>query len=102
VISCYDGREVLESAKAESPDAIILDMMMPFVHWLTVFSALKADRATVDVPLILLASRSQWVPPDSSAAAFLTKPFSPSELLTAVASALERGASGPQAPRKMP
>jgi DNA-binding response OmpR family regulator len=104
VISCYDGREVLESAKAESPDAIVLDMMMPFVHWLTVFSALKTDRATVGVPLILLASRSpgvahdRWIPPDSSAATFLTKPFSPSELLTAVASALERVAPGPQAP----
>jgi DNA-binding response OmpR family regulator len=79
-------------------------MMMPFVHWLTVFSALKTDRATGGVPLILLASRSpgvahdRWVPPDSSAAAVLAKPFSPSELLIAVASALERGASGPPAP----
>jgi DNA-binding response OmpR family regulator len=54
--------------------------------------------------LILLASRSsgvshdRWIPPDSSAAAFLTKPFSPSELQTTVASVLERGASGPPAP----
>jgi CheY-like chemotaxis protein len=108
VISCFDGREVLERAKAESPDAIMLDTFMPFVHWLTVFTALKTDRATAGIPLVLLAARSpsvshdQWVPPNSSAAAFLTKPFSPSELLTAVASALERGASGLQAPRETP
>src|SRR5207245_3968224 len=49
VISCYDGREVLERTKAESPDTIVLDMFMPFVHWLTVFTALKTERATVGV-----------------------------------------------------
>jgi DNA-binding response OmpR family regulator len=105
VLSCYDGREVSERAKTEAPDAIILDMMVPFVHWLMVFSALKTDQATACIPLVLLATRSagvfhdRWVPPDSSAPVFLTKPFNPSELLTAVGSALERGASGPLAPR---
>jgi CheY-like chemotaxis protein len=101
VISCFDGREAAQKARAELPDAIVLDMSMPFIHWLTVFSELKTAPSTGDIPVILLDTphpgvfRSLWIPPNSSAATFLVKPFSPDQLLTAVAAALERGASGP-------
>lgn len=99
VLSCFDGREVVERAKAEQPDAIALDLLMPFMrHWLKVFTNLKSDPVTANIPLVLVSSRhpgahpSLWIPPDGSVAAFLVKPFSPSELLTAVAFTLKRDA----------
>jgi CheY-like chemotaxis protein len=95
VISCFDGRELLERAKRERPDAIVMDLIMPFIgHWLQVFSAVRTDPLTADLPFVLVSPKSPsvspslWIPPSGSVAAFLAKPFSSTELLTAVSSAL--------------
>jgi CheY-like chemotaxis protein len=102
VITCFDARELLEKARTEPPDAIIMDMLMPFTDsWLKVYSTLKADPVTASIPLVLLSSHhpgvfpALWTPPSGSVARFLVKPFSPPELLAAVAAALERNLTRP-------
>ena len=54
VISAEDGVKGLEKARAEEPDLIILDVQMPRKDGFAVFSDLKKDPATKDIPVIML------------------------------------------------
>lgn len=62
---------------------------MPGMDGLDVLSALKADAATAGIPVIMLTARGQTLTrqqaEESGASAFLTKPFSPTELLATIA-----------------
>ena len=83
--SCRDGHEVLAAAKKALPDCVIMDVIMPAMDGLAALAALKADPATAEVPVIMLTARGHSLPREqaesSGAAAFLTKPYSPTELL---------------------
>ncbi|MFH1360479.1 MAG: response regulator [Candidatus Omnitrophota bacterium] len=84
----YNGKTALEKVKKETPDLIILDVMMPKVNGFTVCSVLKSDEAYKAIPIVILTGRHQDndrefdenVRPN----AFFTKPFSPKELLDAI------------------
>jgi two-component system, OmpR family, alkaline phosphatase synthesis response regulator PhoP len=88
--ACNDGAEVLTAAAAGVPDLFILDVIMPVMDGLSALTALKADPATAAVPVIMLTARGQSLTrqqaEESGAALFLTKPFSPTELLGAIES----------------
>jgi|SRR5579863_2543989 len=59
VVSAGDGEEALRLAKAEPPDLILLDMMLPKITGLDVLRGLKNDARTKDVPVIVLSGLSQ-------------------------------------------
>jgi DNA-binding response OmpR family regulator len=88
VLTAGDGVEGLERTAAESPDLILLDVMMPRMDGLEVVRRLKADDATATIPVILLSAKAQATDIssglDAGADDYVTKPFDPLELLDKV------------------
>jgi len=105
-----NGKEALELAAREKPGLIVMDVSMPEMDGLTALQHLKADPKTAPIPVIMLTVRGQAMTrhqaEQSGAAVYLTKPFSPSQLLAEVRRLLEPsvagGASGPQQPAPQP
>jgi len=88
IMTAYDGVEALEKVKADKPDMIVLDVMMPRMDGFEVLKRLQADAGTQDIPVIMLTAKAQdadifrgW---SSGVSSYLTKPFNPRELLTFV------------------
>ena len=83
-----DGRSALESIKSGHPDLVILDVMIPGISGLEVLEIMKADATLNGIPVIMLSSLAQEADLikafDLGAADYLTKPFSPGELLVRV------------------
>ena len=88
VITAGDGAEGLAAARSEGPDVVILDIMMPKMNGLEVLTALKQDKNTESIPVILLSAKAQssdvQAGLDRGADAYVTKPFDPLELLDRV------------------
>ncbi len=86
VITAADGVEGLERALADSPDLVVLDVMMPRMSGLDVCKRLKARRPSI--PVIMLTARGQEVDKvvglELGADDYVTKPFSIRELLARV------------------
>ena len=85
VVAVGDGAAALNSIKADPPDLVVLDVMLPFVGGLDVLSQL---RRTYEVPVILLtangAERDRCRGLDLGADDYVVKPFSIKELLMRV------------------
>lgn len=92
VITASDGKAGLESALAESPDIVLLDVMMPRMSGLEVCKQLKAKRPSL--PIIMLTARGQELDKvvglELGADDYVTKPFSVRELLARVKAVLRR------------
>ena len=88
VLTAYDGVECLEKAKAEKPDLIVLDVMMPRMDGFEALQRLKSDPETNHIPVIMLTARAQdrdvLQGYQYGADLYLTKPFSPLELISLV------------------
>jgi DNA-binding response OmpR family regulator len=86
VITALDGVDGLERALKDSPDLIVLDVMMPRMSGLDVCKQLKAKRPSI--PIIMLTARGQEVDKvvglELGADDYVTKPFSIRELLARV------------------
>jgi DNA-binding response OmpR family regulator len=97
VITASDGVSGLEKALHESPDLVLLDVMMPRMSGLDVCKQLKLKRPSV--PVIMLTARGQEVDKvvglELGADDYVTKPFSIRELLARVKAVLRRSA-GPR------
>ena len=91
VQSAYDGVEALRSARQEPPDLIILDLMLPGMDSADVCRALRKES---DVPIIMLTARvdemDRVVGLELGADDYVTKPFSPRELVARVRAVLRR------------
>ncbi len=87
-----DGLDGLERARAERPDLILLDVMMPRMNGLDTLAALRADDVTRDIPVIMVTTRSEAASMETGYARgcndYITKPVNSSELLTKVRSLL--------------
>ena len=98
VLSAHDGETALHLARRERPDLIILDLMLPGVDGLDVCRCLRQETA---VPIIMLTARveeaDRIVGLELGADDYVTKPFSPRELVARVRAALRRatGQVGP-------
>ena len=94
VVTASDGLEGLERARAESPDVIICDIMMPRMDGLEVARALKGDPETAGIPILLLSAKAQQADVAAGQASgaddYVTKPFDPLDLLQRVAGLLEQ------------
>ncbi|MFH1003440.1 MAG: response regulator transcription factor [Chloroflexota bacterium] len=98
VLAAHDGRTALELARQQSPDLIVLDLMLPEVSGWDVCRTL---RQTSSVPIIMLTARDEdtdkIVGLELGADDYLTKPFNPKELVSRVRAVLRRsgGAAAP-------
>ena len=95
VVSAQNGRQAAEVARRESPDLIVLDVMMPEVDGL---QFLREHRQLADTPIILLTARvedeDRIVGLEVGADDYLTKPFRPRELLARIRAVLRRSDGG--------
>jgi DNA-binding response OmpR family regulator len=94
VVTAGDGVAALDAARAETPDLVILDLMLPELDGLTVCRSL---RQTSDLPILILTARTgeldKIVGLESGADDYLTKPFSLGELQARVRALLRRAGS---------
>jgi DNA-binding response OmpR family regulator len=94
VLKAEDGAEALKKARSLIPALIILDLMMPEIDGLEVCKILRRDPATAAVPIIMVTARAAEVDRilglELGADDYLTKPFSPRELILRVRRILER------------
>jgi CheY-like chemotaxis protein len=88
MLSAMNGQEALEIATRQPPQLIVMDIMMPNVDGLAALRELKKVDATKSIPVIIITANSHNLTRKESAicgaAIFLTKPFSPAQLLTEI------------------
>jgi two-component system, OmpR family, alkaline phosphatase synthesis response regulator PhoP len=94
VIEAADGPSGLDKARDESPDVILLDVMMPGLDGWRVAEQLLEDERTVGIPIIFLTARAEFRDRarglDIGGIDYVTKPFNPLELAPLVEGLLDR------------
>ena len=94
VIEAADGPSGVDKARDESPDVILLDVMMPGLDGWRVAEQLLDDERTVGIPIIFLTARAEFRDRarglDIGGVDYITKPFNPLELAPLVQSMLNR------------
>lgn len=96
------GATALSMARARTPDLVVLDLMLPDITGIDVCRQLRANKATTQVPVIVLTAKDEESDRvagfEAGADDYVVKPFSPRELLLRVGAVLRRSASGIEAP----
>ena len=94
VLEAADGPSGLAKARAERPDLVLLDVMMPGLDGWGVAEQLLEDDETASIPIIFLTARAEFRDRarglDIGGVDYITKPFNPVELAPLVRSLLER------------
>ncbi|MEW6182646.1 MAG: response regulator transcription factor [Bacillota bacterium] len=94
VVTTGDGASALELARTRNPDLIVLDVMLPGMDGLSFCQALRADKRLRDLPVIMLSARGgetdKVLGLETGADDYVTKPFSPRELVARVRAHLRR------------
>ncbi len=93
VITAANGMEALNQARAALPDLIVLDLMMPELDGLSVCEILRRLPSTAPIPVIMLTAwkseLTRIIGLDTGAEDYITKPFSPRDLVNRVNTALK-------------
>ncbi|MBX3743793.1 MAG: response regulator transcription factor [Verrucomicrobiae bacterium] len=105
VVAAADGAEALKAARLYAPNLILLDVMLPEVDGLEVCKLLRRDPATAGVPIIMLTARAAEIDRvlglELGADDYVTKPFSPRELVLRVRKLLERRTQSAERPERL-
>jgi two-component system alkaline phosphatase synthesis response regulator PhoP len=104
VLTANNGEKALDLSREEKPDLIILDLMLPKIDGWQVCERLRQDIATQDIPVIMLTARAETEDKlkgfESGADDYVTKPFSPRELVARVKRVLARAEAEPTMPKR--
>lgn len=94
IATAADGSEALKKARSGSPNLILLDLMLPEMDGLEVCKLLRRDPATSGIPIIMLTAKAAEIDRvlglELGADDYVTKPFSPRELVLRVKGLLRR------------
>ncbi len=94
MLVAVNGQEALDKVRAHQPDLVLLDIMMPRIDGYEVARTLRADPATADLPIIMLSAKAQEEDiqkgMDVGVNEYITKPFSPDQLVHVVGDYLSR------------
>ena len=105
VLSAASGRQALEKARAALPALVLLDVMLPEVDGLEVCRCLRRDARTSFIPIIMLTARAAEIDRvlglELGADDYITKPFSPRELILRVKNLLKRQAAPSEAAQQI-
>jgi two-component system alkaline phosphatase synthesis response regulator PhoP len=97
VVVASDSSKGLEIAQRNSPDLLILDLMMPGLGGLEICRQLRGEPATARIPILMLTAKAaetdRVIGLEMGADDYLTKPFSPRELVARVRAILRRSAA---------
>jgi DNA-binding response OmpR family regulator len=85
----HGGRQGIDTVKADPPDLILLDLMMPDMDGWDVYQQLKADETTKNVPVIVITAKAQSIDKVlglhiAKVDDYIAKPFRPQELLDSI------------------
>src|SRR5258708_27613446 len=96
VVAAADGVDALKKARSLTPNLIILDLMLPGLDGLEVCKLLRRDQSTASIPIIMLTAKAAEMDRvlglELGADDYVTKPFSPRELVLRVKRLLRTGA----------
>ncbi len=94
VLSAEDGPSALAAARTENPALLVLDLMLPGMSGLEICRTLKGDPATARIPILMLTAKAEEIDRivglELGADDYLTKPFSPRELVLRIGNILRR------------
>jgi DNA-binding response OmpR family regulator len=103
VLVAYDGETALHVLRRESPDLVILDLMLPDRNGLDVTRTVRRDASLAAMPIIMLTARvddqDKIVGLELGADDYVTKPFNPSELMARIRAVLRRAQGEPTPPK---
>jgi two-component system phosphate regulon response regulator PhoB len=103
--TAQDGAEGLKKARAELPALIVLDLMLPRMSGLELCKVLKTDSTTQHIPIIMLTAKAEEVDRivglEFGADDYVTKPFSPREMILRIRAILRRGQNNESAEELM-
>ena len=95
VFTAANGTRAIELARRHLPDVILLDLMLPEVDGLEVCKILRRNPDTMDLPIIMLTAKAEEIDRviglEVGADDYVTKPFSPRELVLRIKNILRRG-----------
>jgi two-component system, OmpR family, phosphate regulon response regulator PhoB len=93
-LDAQDGEEALNIAREQRPDLVLLDWMLPLMSGIEVCRQLRRNPDTREIPIVMLTARGEEGDKlrglDSGADDYVTKPFSPSELIARIRAVLRR------------
>lgn len=98
VATAFDGREGLDLIRRRPPDLVILDLMLPSLHGLDICHALRSEYPSPGIPIIMLTAKATEEDTltglELGADDYITKPFSPREVVARVRTILRRAQAG--------
>ena len=105
VVTADDGAAALKRAREVVPDLILLDLMLPEVDGLEVCKQLRRDPATSSIPIIMLTAKAAEIDRvlglELGADDYVTKPFSPRELVLRVKNLIRRRSETSETPDQL-
>ena len=104
-IAAAAGDEALKLAKAQLPALVVLDLMLPEVDGLEVCKLLRRDPSTAKIPILMLTAKAAEIDRvlglELGADDYVTKPFSPRELVLRIKKLLQRSVAAAEKPETM-